>query len=356
MFGSAILDVAIGLIFVFLVMSLIVTAVSELIASKLKLRASNLEEGIRNLLHPRSTNDSATPAEDLTKKIFDHPLVNSLSRPGDKPSYIPSRTFALSLIDVISKLDEKAPKAKEDVKALIASLPNEELKKSLTVLAEEAEQDLEKLKVNIEVWFNNSMDRVSGWYKRRTQFIHVALGIVFAVALNVDTFLIARTLANDSALRDSLVAQAQEFAKKTPDANTDSKKEIEDRIKQLGGLGLPIGWTDEPVPGLRKWPGWIPGTKESPEPDKPDFDKPVRWGELWGQTLRYHIIGWLLTGFAASLGAPFWFDLLNKFMNLRSAGKAPEEEPKEPKKQPKPLGPGETAEEQREKDDEAPKK
>ena len=355
MFGSAILDVAIGLIFVFLVMSLIVTAVSELIASKLNLRASNLETGIRNLLHPRSNSDSAKPTEDLTKKIFEHPLVNSLSRPGDKPSYIPSRTFALSLIDVISKLDGKALD-KTQVKALIDSLPNEELRKSLTVLAEEAEQDLEKLKVNIEVWFNNSMDRVSGWYKRRTQFIHVALGIVFAVALNVDTFLIARTLANDSALRDSLVAQAQELAKTKPEANTDSKKEIEDRIKQLGGLGLPIGWTDEPVPGLRKWPGWIPGTKESPEPDKPDFDKPVRWGELWGQTLRYHIVGWLLTGFAASLGAPFWFDLLNKFMNLRSAGKAPEEEPKEPKKQPKPLGPGETAEEQREKDDEAPKK
>jgi hypothetical protein len=75
---------------------------------------------------------------------------------------------------------------------------------------------------------------------------------------------------------------------------------------------------------------------------------------LWGQTLRYHIIGWLLTGFAASLGAPFWFDLLNKFMNLRSAGKAPEEKPKKPKKQPKPLGPGETAEDQKKKDEEAP--
>src|SRR6185436_3270152 len=92
MFGSAILDVAIGLIFVFLVMSLIVTAVSELIASKLQLRASNLETGIRNLLHPRSNNDSAKPIEDLTKKIFEHPLVNSLSQPGEKPSYIPSRT------------------------------------------------------------------------------------------------------------------------------------------------------------------------------------------------------------------------------------------------------------------------
>jgi hypothetical protein len=36
-----------------------------------------------------------------------------------------------------------------------------------------------------------------------------------------------------------------------------------------------------------------------------------------------HIPGWVLTIVAVSLGAPFWFDTLNRFMSLRAAGKAP---------------------------------
>ena len=377
MFGSSILDLAIGLIFVFLVVSLIVTAVSELIASWLKWRATNLEEGIRNLLQPSLRGDSspqnfllravnwirnpipdlakppagedagspalpksgsqavAGEAEDIVLKIYGHPLVNSLSRPGGRPSYIPSRTFALSLLDEVGILGKEI-KTPQELKDLINAVPNENLKKSLLVLSEEAEHDLEKLKVNVEVWFNNAMDRVSGWYKRKTQVIHVILGIVFAFALNVDTFLIVKTIANDSALRDSLVAQAQELAKKS-EPTVDSKKEIQERIKQLGGLGLPIGWTDQPVEGLREWPGWWPGSKT-----KSKADSDISWGALWLQTLKFHLVGWLLTGFAASLGAPFWFDTLNKFMNLRSVGKSPEEKPKAPKEVPKPREPGET--------------
>ena len=68
------------------------------------------------------------------------------------------------------------------------------------------------------------------------------------------------------------------------------------------------------------------------------------------------VAGWLLTAFAVSLGAPFWFDLLNRFINLRVSGKAPEEKPKKPKEVPQPMGPGETAEEQRQKIDEEIKK
>jgi hypothetical protein len=368
MFGSAILDVAIGLIFVFLVISLIITATSELIASWLKWRAKNLEEGIRNLLRDRTSkpdpsaksDTSAKPdpsaksdpsAVDIARELYNHPLVDVLSKPGGKPSYIPSRTFALTLLDVLG-LNEKAPKTSEDLKTFIDSIPHEALKKSLRVLSEEAEHNLERLKVHIEIWFNNSMDRVSGWYKRKTQFVHVILGIVFAFALNVDTYLIARTLASDSALRASLVAQAQELAKEKPDGTDgkDPKQEIQERIKQLGGLGLPIGWVDSEVEGQRRWPGWVPGKIEIIENEngkptgKTHWSTRDEWLVMWKNTLRFHIIGWLLTAFASSLGAPFWFDLLNKFMNLRSVGKAPEEKPKDPKKQPKPIGPGETAE------------
>jgi hypothetical protein len=51
------------------------------------------------------------------------------------------------------------------------------------------------------------------------------------------------------------------------------------------------------------------------------------------------ILGILLTAIAASLGAPFWFDLLNRFVSIRSTGKAPEERPKGPKEVLQPESP-----------------
>ena len=60
------------------------------------------------------------------------------------------------------------------------------------------------------------------------------------------------------------------------------------------------------------------------------------------ETIWFHLVGWLLTALAASLGAPFWFDVLNKFISIRSVGKAPEERPKPPKEVPIPLEPGQS--------------
>jgi hypothetical protein len=77
---------------------------------------------------------------------------------------------------------------------------------------------------------------------------------------------------------------------------------------------------------LPGWPFWGTGAEER--------------CALWLKTIGFHLGGWLLTIVAASLGAPFWFDLLNKFINIRSTGKAPEEDPKKPKEVPLPLAPG----------------
>ena len=59
-------------------------------------------------------------------------------------------------------------------------------------------------------------------------------------------------------------------------------------------------------------------------------------------TVTFHLLGWLITALAATLGAPFWFDTLNRFISIRSAGKAPEEKPKPPKDVPTPLEPGQS--------------
>jgi hypothetical protein len=420
MFGSMVLEVAIGIIFVYLLLSLIVTAITELISGWRKWRAQNLRAGIRNLL------DSGA-AEEWVTTLYQHPLIQSLS-PSDKPgkashgpSYIPSRTFAVALIETlqarepagrpalkaVGRIVDAAPDTaslgdlQADIRAAVKDLPDSGavgdlkrelltlidrlppavslaeaktavrswlarvpdrwlqmlienlppdsyLKRSLTALLEESHLGVEHFKENLEVWFNNAMERVSGWYKRKTQAVHLLLAFLVTLVINVDSVLVVNALSQNQALRQSVVAQAEAYAQEaaktpapgsaqTPAPGTDAPGTIQRLQDQLAQLDLPIGWT---LPGqrgfdpanrdYRGWPGWrMYGTWSG-------------WLMLWIQTIRFHLLGWLLTAFAISLGAPFWFDMLNKVINIRSAGRAPEEKPKTPQVVPQPVEPGQT--------------
>jgi hypothetical protein len=333
MFGLQVLDIALGLIFVYLLLSIICTAAKELIAGWLNLRAEYLARGIDNLLTDKGI-------ANLGKKFYEHPLVKSLYKQKSKPSYIPARTFALAFLDLIAEAKSDTPLSMADVRAKINHLPpNSEIRKTLLILIDEATDNVQKLRKNIETWFNDAMDRVSGWYKRRTQVIILALAVLVAAVSNADTIHIAKALANDPALRQAVVAQAQEFAKQgqalvvnqesipakrkgkagpdiagekslteresppTPPPATPSAGRVEspadrinDSIAKLGQLGIPLGW--------RAWPkGWDWVNK---------------------------VIGLLITAFAVSLGAPFWFNILQKVAKIRAAGASPEE-PREKK-------------------------
>ncbi len=312
MFGSTIVDVAIGVVFVYLLLGLVVTAGTELIASWLNWRANNLRAGLQRLLDPA-----------LAQELYDHPMIKRLSKSDRGPSYIPSEMFALALVDVIANLRPADGQPPKDLASLIGNVPDADVRRVLSLLAAEAGPDGQKLKENIEKWFNNSMDRVAGWYKRKTQVVNVTLAIVLTVAVNADSILIVRSLSNDSALRAALVAQAQAMVKENPappqtgqpvTGPGSSVGDLQQRIDKITGLGVPVGWTDETVDGFRRWPGWLPADKGT-----------AVWAAIWRDTVRYHLLGWLLTALAASLGAPFWFDILNKIITIRSAGKIPEE-------------------------------
>ena len=295
MFGSTILDVAIGIIFIYLLVSLVISAINELIAAKLKSRATNLTQGIQALLQDPSQ-------AGWVAKLYQHPLIQSLSPPNSKPSYIPSRTFALALLDLVAPANADGSRTLADLKAGMANLP-EPLQKTLTNLLDEAQHDVERLKTQIEVWFNNGMDRASGWYKRKTQWIQFFIGLTLVIALNIDSVHIGRSLfAVNSPMRASLVESAKSFVAQPGGTN----KSMKDAIDAISSASLPIGWSEVP--------------------------KPEQWPTM--------LVGWLITAFAVSLGAPFWFDLLNKFVNVRASGKAPEEEPKSPKEVPVPKEPG----------------
>jgi hypothetical protein len=252
------------------------------------------------------------------RKVYDHPLINALSLGRAKPSYIPPRTFALAVLDLIAPADPSQPRLPADVTKAIAALPPE-LKNTVTVLFDEAGHDVEKLKAGLEIWFNSAMERVSGWYKRRSQNLLLVLAAIVTILFNADTITIVHALSHDPALRASLLAQAQAAAREPrpspADAGADAR--LESAIQRINQTGLPVGWRNA------AWGGG--GLGESLL--------------LWVTRL----CGWGITMFAVSLGAPFWFDLLNKFMNIRAAGKAPEEAQKDPKKVPKPAEAGDTA-------------
>jgi hypothetical protein len=505
MFNTTILDVAIGLIFLYLLLSLMCTAANEIIELALKKRAVDLERGIRELLVPGTTSGT----RDIVQDLYNHPLVNGLfggryenSRIASRvrwvartalPSYIPARNFSLALMDIIRpgvtpggeaagpsgatgataplpspgtpaqvvvNLAEGGaplvvppqPVPNDALSALRAALVahpqiTEQIKRGVLPLLDAAGNDVARARENIESWYNSSMDRVSSWYKRRAQVTILILGLFVAITVNVDTITIAKRLSTDKALRESLVAASDAYAKAnaaasptptsspaTPtkptaaaaktaevapnqvaadtspspspvvavspeavavslpsapavvspsaspptvaaDASTLPEDCVKDaasikcklsqdvlkacatpnsvecknakalqkvcgepdsaeckrekdlqsacqepespkckyfaNLQQIQALGLPIGWdsTEDPK---RTWPGW-------------------HWkrdGGWWDQ-IYWHGLGWILTALALSLGAPFWFDLLNKFIVIRSAVKPHEKSPEE---------------------------
>lgn len=323
MFGLDMLDVVIGTIFVFLLLSLICTAVNEIIEGFLKKRASELALGIRELLNDPEGNG-------LAKNLYEHPLVFGLFKGAytvtgsNLPSYIPARNFALALMDVVapatdittsgascattSSPDPETPIVNplQSLRDSINQIQNTEVKRALLTLVDAAGDDVNKARENIENWYDSSMDRVSGWYKRRSQKIVLFLGLLVAVAMNADAIAIVRSLSENPSQRAALVAAAQNYDKPQINSNnTSSDGDPLERIKkineELPKYGLPIGW------------------------DSANSKAVPPWGLIW----LLKIIGWLITAIAISLGAPFWFDVLNKFMVIRSTVKPHEKSPEE---------------------------
>jgi hypothetical protein len=293
MFGSAILDVAIGLVSIFLFLSLIGTAINEWISGILRMRAKNLEEGIRTILNDRD-------GKGLTRAFYDHPLISSLARGREKPSYIPSRIFAITLLDILAPPDpEKGSKTIDQIRRSVEKMENEGLKKNILISLDGAEGNIHQARQNIEEWFDEGMERVSGWYKRKIQWITLGYALLVTVFLNVDTLAVTNALYRDSALRAGMVAAAQEMARQP--VGESSAKRAEETVKAVKAefekIKLPIGW------GIL--------TKPEPPSKTTVYDWMIR------------ICGWIITAFAVTLGAPFWFDVLNKFIHIRSSGIKP---------------------------------
>ncbi len=333
MFNSVVLEVAIGVIFVYIWVSMICTALREVIETFTKTRAAYLERGVRELLHDRD-------AQNIVKSFFEHPMINCLYssdyKPDKKakgpgllengknlPSYIPSKNFALALMDIAARgtknsvvnSDPNSPEMSiASIRANILNIQSVPVQRAMLTALDSAQGDLDRLQQNLEKWFDSSMDRVSGWYKRSTQWILFFIGLAVAAGLNVNTIKIADYLFQNDGVRKLIVMQAENTTK---DA-TFTQQNLEEAKKGLTGLKLPIGW----------------GNEINPEGGNDKTDPWYSWNNL-----PIYILGWLLTALAATLGAPFWFDMLNKIMVIRGTVKPAEksgEEGSEDRKTDKP--------------------
>jgi hypothetical protein len=439
MFGSQILEVGIGLILIFLLVSLILTAVRETIESWMRSRSLDLERAIAELLSDQG-------GDGLRRKLYEHPLISGLYKGSPQltnflapatwggwlkswmpktrtnlPSYIPRETFAAALHDIMSKADEaveervetrtKGGKAAEP-KASAPTPPSAgssqvqsdstgpslmtglaDTRRAYAALAAAADQRGEVVLHHLEGWYDAAMDRASGWFKRRTQTILLFLGFAIALAFNINAVTVAQYLATDDIAR----AQATQVASKllddrqfaaalaqpdgTPSAaqaptpavpgGATMNEAISDQSVTESNASDPSGRASgnvaDPAPQghvSRAPRRGAPAASGAPAPSPPQGPAltradaqqllqgqleqaglpigwtPVQIAELKAQfqgrsplvQLCLYVMlcaGWVAVGFAATLGAPFWFDLLDKFMVVRSTVKPTEKSPDE---------------------------
>lgn len=375
--GSNILDIAIGISFVFVVLSVIASAVTEAISTVLSLRAVTLRRAIERLLKDRL----------ITQRLYDHPLIDGLTSDDDTdPAYIPSELFARALVDVIAAWDDTKDKVVPPehwgmLKAIFlipwratrrfvrnlwprTSAPSkvpevlitdlEQLRARFTkvqgidpavraalnaLLADERVKTHDDAIHRIAKWFDQTMEGVGGWYKRTVTLLIAIVAMGIAVGLNVDAFVVVDSLSKDAVLRQSVatlvsasIKEESEDVKTIQEAITDRKamqkatpeeaaqaeqdrktgellrKRVVGLKHSLDSLSVPMGWPEGP-----KWFCRDNGSEAC--------DQRLLPVTFWGWARR--LAGWIFTAIAMSLGAPFWFDLLNKFVNLRAAAPPP---------------------------------
>lgn len=194
-----------------------------------------------------------------------------------------------------------------ELRASVDRLPSGRLREVLGGILTRTGSNLDRWREGIEAWFDDKMDRVSGWYGRRTRWWLFLYGILIVLILNADTMLVARTLWGDGTLRDGIVAQAGAVVQ-SGEANEPCEDPacFADRLEAVDALDLPLGWPDLRV---GKWGG-------------EDYDKDVRVPHDAADWV-LKIFGLVVTAAALTLGAPFWFDLLNKITNFRVSGPPP---------------------------------
>ena len=319
------IEVIIGLVFVVLLLSIIVSLVNEIIVTNIKLRSRVLKKSITQLL-----NDTNQNQEILGDKFYQHPLIKKLTK--NKwilPAYVSPSTFSKVVVDILQDHQGK----EGTIKDTINNLPeNSETKIVLLTLLNDANCDTDKFKQNIEEWFNESMVRLSGWYKRYTQLQLFVIGCIAAIVLNVDIIHISKELSDNKEKRIQLVESARDYIRSKEDEVVTNKKTTEEIMSNRMINSNSEQNTDSLLFLLKNDEILIKEYKEKINHYEKELSNikgeinslsglvGIFWeGKVTGpSTLIKAIIhapisaylGWLITALATSLGSAFWFDML----------------------------------------------
>lgn len=339
MFGSTVLEVMIGLALVYLLLSLVCSTIQEALAAWLNWRGAMLRDAIGRLM---------AESQALVTQLYDHALIRALGREGRDPSYIPNRAFADAVMSLLSGPSTGVRSAAERLAAFEAciksgqagaiALPQElratlihaleSVRDKLGAAGASAEAQLEQLKLELDAWFERTMQRATGWYRRKTLSWQFAIALVVVALTNADTLMITEQLATDPSARAAAVQSAVELVRTPPPALAAAPAEssptlgrqreswltararVEDAVDQLYDTSarakLQFGWPDA------RWS------------DASSSEAALERWQRWSRKA----LGLLVTVCAVALGAPFWFQVLEKLVKLRGAGaKATSAEP-----------------------------
>ncbi len=310
MLNSPLFEVAISLSLIYFLLALLTSGINEFVTSMLAKRGQVLRDALANILDDQST-------KNWVSHIYDHPLIKSISKKKTSlPSYISPDTFVTVFSDLLMQNEDGKPVKRtfENVEKAVDGLEDGDLKTMLQTLLHNAENDINKFQKELKNWYDTLMDRVSGWYKKEINKIIFVISLIVCFSLNIDTFKITQTLWTNPQLRAAMVAAAEEQVRQNQAlqsdslfnaaANTDSLlQDIRMTYHDITALSLPIGWK---------------GNEEIIQCSKKDDSWSIDWKNLF-----LKIGGLLFTSIAVHFGAPFWFDLLNKFINFRASGKKP---------------------------------
>lgn len=297
----AILTVVLGVIFVLLMFSLLATSIMELLAAALRLRGRNLRMTLKNLLVDEKKGSSGIYEAFITNPLYKQLSFKYGKGVSNPPSYIDNDSFRTILFDIILGEDG----LESELKTKIDKLENEEMRRILKQLIRDADGKIDIFKERVGEWYDSIMDRASGYYKRRTQKILLLVGLGMALVFNADTLALYQSLESNPETLDKLVAAAEVVAQKESvddlvqtdleyEAALEQFREMKGQVDEIRSP-LGIGWQNIDSAAM-SWYDWV-----------------------------VKALGWMITAIAVSLGAPFWFDLLRKIVNLRGSGNKPKE-------------------------------
>lgn len=402
MFDNVAVNVVIGLVFIYLLYSLFATVLSEIIATKLGLRARNLKEAVDRMLNDEPENNNnwgykvkrfwdslrlmKNPKNPRITNFYNHPEIKYLGSTGifKVPSQFKAVSFSKTLLYLLNETGYKKllvdgnTKMEDPNEGDIKEIPVTEIskeriiaalngirkdhatetgtEKEKIVLDEETAKyvqslwydsygDLVKFKLQLESWFERTMEQCTEWYKRKIQIVLLVLGFFIAWFFNADTFTIISKLSTDKDARDKIVNLAVAYHQNNAAPGAINTSVPADKLDSLNNVKKRLEQDIANANSILGSGGWAPDTVKvitDPKTGEKIFIPQIDYHSLsatdkkrtnvirfshtkkWAYFLRllsHHFFGFLVTAIAISLGAPFWFDLLNKLMKLRTSTK-----------------------------------